>query len=292
MADSQIASPINKNNWIPNLSGRIDPIVEQAIRYLYNAIYHLRDTGDISPAAKQVITTIAAGATPTAAVVAHIATQLSAGGSSPINVTGLPGVLPTPQTSSGPPTVTALPAASDPLSFIGSLVIFGGIEYQYRSTPSGNAWVRTVSVGASLNGDLATFRTVYPPADYPAGTSIRLTEGPSFIVQTVTGVNHWFYLSGYQADVIANIPTASLVADDVGYTFSATDYVQQYQWDGTQFHFQTNSGSAYVQFFNGTAPSYGLWGAANGSNYNTSQDDGTVLSMTSSASGAGYYWRR
>ena len=281
-----------KTNWIPNLSGRTDPIVEQAIRYLFQAIYHLRDTDELSASKKKAIEAIAAAAIPTNTVIDHIAKQLSSGGSNPINVTGLPGVLPTPQTSSGPPTVDVLPGPSDALSFIGSLVIYQGIEYQYRSTPSGNSWVRTVSVGASLSGALATFRTAFPAADYPPGTSIRLDEGPSFIIQDVAGTHHWFFYSGYQGDVLANIPTASLGTDDTGYTFSATDYIQQYVWDGTQFHFGPSSGSGYTQFFQNPPPTYGLWGLADGSNYNTSQDDGTIVSQASPALGAGYYYRR
>lgn len=30
-------------NWIPSLTGRVDPVVEQAIRYLFEAAYSLRD---------------------------------------------------------------------------------------------------------------------------------------------------------------------------------------------------------------------------------------------------------
>jgi hypothetical protein len=281
------------SNWIPNLAGRTDPIVEQAIRYLFQAVYHLRDTGELSSAAKKTITNLAAGVPPTATVIEHIATQLSAGGSNPINVTGLPGTLPTPQTSSGPPIVTSLPGPADPLSFIGSLVIYQGIEYQYRAIPGGgNGWVVTVSVGAALSGALATFRTDFPAANYPPGTSIRLTEGPSFIIQDVLGVHHWLYYSGYQGDLLANIPTASLVLDDAGYEFSATDYIQQYVWNGTQFHFGPSSGSGYTQFFQNPPPTYGLWGVANGSNYLTSQDDGTIVSQASPTLPAGNYYRR
>lgn len=277
-------------NWIPSLTGRIDPVVEQAIRYLFEAIYHLRDTGDLSAAAKAHITKIAADATPTAKVIKHIASSLSSGGSDPLDVTGLPGTLPTPQTSSGPPTVTSLPGPTDPLTFVGSLVIYQGIEYQYRSSPT-LGWVVSVSVGAALNGDLATFRATYPPANYPPGTTIKLAEGPSFIVQDVAGTHHWYYYSGYQGDVLANIP-GTLVADDAGYTFSSTDYIQQYTWNGTVWHFATQSGSGYTQFFQNPPPTYGLWGLADGTSYNTSQDDGTILSQASPSLPAGNYYRR
>lgn len=42
MPDTQTA------NWIPNLTGRVDPAVEQAIRYLFGAVYHLRDRSGIA----------------------------------------------------------------------------------------------------------------------------------------------------------------------------------------------------------------------------------------------------
>lgn len=281
-----------KTNWIPNLSGRTDPIVEQAIRYLFRAIYHLRDTGDLSAAAKKNITDLAAAAIPTKTVIDHIAAQLSSGGSNPLNVTGLPGVLPNPQLS-GPPIVTALPGPGDPLSQPGNLVIYKGIEYQFRALPGGGySWVVTVSVGASLNGALTTFRANFPAANYPPGTTIKLAEGPSFIIQDVTGTHHWFYYSGYQADLLANIPTASLVLDDAGYEFSATDYVQQYAWSGTVFHFAPASGSGQVQFFPSPPPTYGLWGLSNGSTYSVSQDDGTTAPVTTTVLPAGYYIRR
>lgn len=293
-----MGAPQNDNStkpktWIPSLTGRVDPIVEQAILYLFQAIYHLRDTGNLSDAAKQTITALAAATPPTAAVVSHIATQLSSGGSNPLNVTGLPGVLPAPQTSSGAPTVTDLPGPADPLSFVGSTIIYQGVEYQYRVLPGGGTgWVVSVSVGASLNGALATFRTAFPAANYPPGTGIKLAEGPSFIVQDVTGVHHWFYQSGYQADILANIPTASLVLDDAGYQFSATDYAQQYVWDGTQFHFGPSSGSGFTQFFPSPPPTFGLWGLSDGSTYAVSQDDGTTAPVATTVLPAGYYMRR
>jgi len=33
----------DNRDWIPNLAGRVDPQVEIAIRYLYQALYALRD---------------------------------------------------------------------------------------------------------------------------------------------------------------------------------------------------------------------------------------------------------
>ena len=34
---------LTKRKWIPNLTGRVDSIVEQAIRFLFEAVYDLRD---------------------------------------------------------------------------------------------------------------------------------------------------------------------------------------------------------------------------------------------------------
>jgi hypothetical protein len=292
MARSKVDAKSNK--WFPDLSGRVDPVTHEAIRYLFQAVYSLRDGSGFGPDAKKVLTSIVQPLTINQ-ILDKAQVALSGGGTHPIDITGSPGVSGQPQPSAVP-VVTALPPIGDPLTYIGSRVIFGGVEYNYRPGPDGNPiWVISVNIGAMLDGGpLATFRTSFPAANYPPGTGLRITEGVIYIVASILGVNHWIYQSGYMADVIANIPTATLVADDNGFTFSATDYVQQYQWDGAglQFHFQTNSGSAYVRFFGAVAPTYGLWGLADGTVYATSQDDGTVMNMTSPSSGAGFYWRR
>ena len=141
-------------------------------------------------------------------------------------------------------------------------MIFQGIEYVFRLAPGGGGvWAVSVSVGVALTGPYATFRADFPAANYPIGTAFQTNEGVGFIVASILGVNHWIYQSGYQADVLANIPL-TLVLDDAGYTFSATDYVQQYTWNGTVWHFQSNSGSGYTQFFSNPPPTYGLWGVA------------------------------
>lgn len=274
------STPTKSNKWIPNLSGRVDPQTDEAIRYLFQAVYSLRDGTGFGPDAKKVLTSIVQPLTINQ-ILDKAQVALSGGGSHPIDITGSPGVTGQPQPSSIP-TVIVLPPLGDPLSYIGSTVIFQGIEYQYRNIPGGGQdWVRSVSVGAALNSDLANFRTDFPAANYPPGTSCRLAEGVTFIVQDVGGTHHWFYYSGYQADLLVNIPTASLTVDDAGYTFSATDYIQQYQWAGTQFHFQTNSGSGYLQLFPPTSPpTYGLWGLCDGSTYDISQDDGTTAPFT------------
>lgn len=84
-------------NWIPNLTGRVDSVVEQAIQYLFRAVYSLRD-GE-------------AGPSPVA----------SKGGVT--NVNNLPGLLSQPQKGMAVP-VSYKPTPQDILSRPGSIILY------------------------------------------------------------------------------------------------------------------------------------------------------------------------
>ena len=279
--NAPILRGINPNsNWIPNLTDRVDPVVEQAIRYLFKAVYHLRDEASLNPVARKAVADLSKAVALSPTVIQNVNKQLSSGGSHPINVTGLPGVLPTPQPS-GPPTVTTLPGPNDPLSQIGNTVIFNGVDYTYTAnpTPGGPAfWKQNTSLGQIIN-DTAANMVNYPASSYALGVQYFQTDTLiTYMNQDVGGTKTWLYFNGTQSDVLANIP-GTLGLNDTGYLFNGTDYQHVWRWDGTAWHFNVGGSGTTTITQNGLPPFGGVWHACDGTTVNVSQDDGTVLGV-------------
>lgn len=269
-------SPQRKDRWYPNLSNRIDPVTDQAIRYLFDAIYALQDGSGLGDGAKKIITDIAG---PTLSL-SLVNKALSAGGSHPLNVTGLPGILPQPQPSATP-VVTALPT-SGPLVFLGSQVIFNGLPYHYlQLTPGSPPFWSLQTAISTLITDTHANRVNYPAGNYPAGTQYYETDRAiTYIVQDILGVLTWVYYNGIMLDVLANIPTLGI--NDSGFNFHASDFAHIWAWDGTAWHFTPgNSSNYYATTATGFAPVGGVWGKADGSTYTVSIDDATTISVVS-----------
>lgn len=281
------ALPANKNNdnWIPNLTGRVDPIAEQAIDYLFRAVYMLRSGVGIST---QAITKITEAALPaiTASVIPATNIALAAGGSNPLSIQNLPGISSSPQPASIT-VVTALPMPGDPLSTLGSTVSFQGVQYTYTVLPilgSTPFWQLSAALGTTYNGTHALRLANFDPKNSPIGVSFYETDrGATYQVQSVAGSHAWVYVSGVMNDLIANIPS-DLGLNDVGFLFNATDFQHQYSWNGTVWHFaSSDSGSDfYLTSGNPAGPNGGLWGKADGTTYSVAQDDSTVASVVSS----------
>lgn len=114
-----------ERNWIPNLTGRVDPIVEQAIKYLFEAIYHLRDNQNLpAPAGQKSGTT---------------------------SVNGLPGVLAQPQKGMATP-YTNKPLQHDIVSIGGGLILYLPTSSVYCYDPSTNPgkFKLVAALGAAL----------------------------------------------------------------------------------------------------------------------------------------------
>ncbi len=280
-----ITPPVKNNDWIPNLTGRVDPIVEQAIQYLFKAVYLLRSGKGLSSQAITKITQLALPAI-TAAVIPAANTALSAGGSNPLSIQSLPGTSSTPQPAALT-VVTSLPGPTDPLSVIGSTVIYQGVQWTYTLLPGVSStpfWFRSSALGTSLQGTHADRLAKFPATSYPPGTSFYETDRTvTYQVQVVGGVNVWLFLTGVMRDVLANIPTG-LGANDTTFWFKATDYMHDYNWNGSAWHFNpADPGSDfYTTTLNPAGPNGGLWGQANGSVYAVAQDNGTTANVTSS----------
>lgn len=112
-----------KHNWIPNLTGRIDSVVEQAIRYLYEAVYALRD-GKAGPTAP--------------------------GGAKAIeNVNNLPGLLSQPQKGMAT-SVNYKPGIHDILSQSGSIILYQPTNSVYVYDPSTKTFRLLGALSANL----------------------------------------------------------------------------------------------------------------------------------------------
>lgn len=273
---------LKETDWIPNLSGRLDPQSEQAVQYLFRAVYSLRNgTGINAAGIKRIVgggaTQILNFTTPAAAK------NLAAGGSNPLTIQNLPGVSSSPQPAALTP-VTSLPPSGDPLSVVGSTVIYQGVQWTYTLLPGVSAspfWLRSSALSTTLQGTHAE-RVATSPDLYPIGTQWYETDTTITYQIQNTGSNIWLYINGVFRDVLANIPTG-LGADDAQYWFKATDYLHDYNWDGAAWHFASaDSGSDFQTFtLNPTGPNGGLWGKCDGSTYNVAQDDGTIAAVVS-----------
>lgn len=272
----------SKDRWYPNLSSRIDPITDQAIMYLFDAIYSLQDGTGFGVGAKQVINQVASPLQ-LGQIVQHVSQALSAGGSAPLNVTGLPGVLPQPQPTATP-VVTVLPTTG-PLVFIGSQVLFNGLPYTYTVNPTAGGpafWKLQVATAAPIY-DTHANRVNYPAANYPLGTTYFEIDrtNVTYVIQDVAGTNTWMFYNGVMVDVLANIPT--LGVNDVNFQFQATDFDHIWTWNGTAWNFAPGNSSDYYAITDtGSAPVGGVWGKADGSTYTVSLNDATTYSKVSS----------
>ena len=122
-----VPSGDKKQNWIPTLTGRVDPVVEQAIRYLFEAVYHLRDGEPV-------------GTSPG-----------TPGATSVINVNGLPGLLSQPQKGLAAPYAYK-PTSHDIVSIGGGLILYLPTSSVYCYDPSTNPGVfkLVAALGAPL----------------------------------------------------------------------------------------------------------------------------------------------
>lgn len=119
------SSPQNKDqNWIPNLAGVVPVSVDQAIRYLFQAVYSLRD-GKAGPG---VPGTSKAGVP---------------------NVNGYPGLLSQPQKGMAVP-VNYKPGVHDILSQPGTIILYTPTSSVYVYDPATKTFRLLGALGADL----------------------------------------------------------------------------------------------------------------------------------------------
>lgn len=222
--------------------------------------------------------------TSAAAIQNQIATGLPV--TAPVATGGLPQA-PGQNTLFGVVTVSALPGPTDPLTTSGNTVLYDGIQYVYSQRQGSTAaqWVALANQGTEVY-DTRANRANYDATKLPLGTTYNETDTTLiYTVQLVGGVNAWLFYSGIWARTQAQVPGvgAALGALDNDLQIRTTDTAHTYLWTGAVFHF-ADGGSGSYSLTNGGYPFGGtaaMWGIANGSTYNVSQDDGTTLAVVS-----------
>ena len=135
-------TPTDKKNanWVPSLTGRVDPVVEQAIRHLYNNVYKLRDhvskvtAPDAMADALKLPKPSLANPKPVA---------------SPPDLNGHPGLLAEPQKGMAT-VVQAPPSSTDILSRAGSIITYNGSIYVYDASTNPGKFRLLGALGAPI----------------------------------------------------------------------------------------------------------------------------------------------
>jgi hypothetical protein len=178
--------------------------------------------------------------------------EFQPGGEVPFSITGLLGQAAQPQIA-GLPTLTALPIAGV-YNQVNTAVVVNGVLYVY-ARPIGNpsappAWtpVSAVTVIEDTHANRVSLPQ-YAAANYPAGphfgttffweTNSTLTDRQSlYVVQQISGVNKWVFVTGLYRDVIGNIPT-DLGTLDTGFLFRITGQSLTLRWLGTVWSYDS-----------------------------------------------------
>lgn len=218
---------------VPNLSGRVDPIVEATIREMGQQIATL--TSRLASVESTNVPSLAS-----------INKALQIGGSNPLNVTGLVGQLSQPQVAKAQTVSTLPPAQQSNNNQNGTLLIQGGILYVFSTATVPGQWVAVAATGVILEDTHASRVANFPPGSFALGVSFYETDRTVlYINELISGNNTWIYSLGVYSSVIANRPT-DLGVNDVGFIFHATDQGMSYTWNGTVWIYRPELGTMFV----------------------------------------------
>lgn len=187
---------------------------------------------------------------------AAIAAALQIGGSAPLNVSALRGVLAQPQPASAP-DFTSTTLIGDELD--GALFVTDGILYRVDRTTDPPVAIAVAAIAVFLQ---STHAGRPAAADYAFGTVLRETDRNVFYINhDSTGTHVWKYLGGTMVAALASQPS-DLGVNDVGFPFVSTDagLITEYSWDGTAW--QTIGG--YLQDGNFQVTEDILWNSGTG----------------------------
>jgi len=220
--------------------------------------------------------------TPVGRLVATVGNGANGGGGVPLDPgTGVPTEgTPVPP---GTPTVTSLPPPGDPLSVVGTRIIYNGAPYVYVAGLVGpdGYWALDVTGVPTIRDTFANMG-LYTASSYAVGTVFFATDWlVSYAVQNTDIGLEWTYYNGIYEDVIANIP-GILSVKDRNFTFRSSDYLHSWVWNGTVWHFTTGGFPAgYIISVLGPAylPPGAVWHALDGTTQSISQDNGTLASV-------------
>lgn len=220
--------------------------------------------------------------TPTPAAPLPFTNAAGAGGGVANNSSGIPtaGQFVFP----GVTQVAVLPAAADPLSFIGNMVIYRNRPYIFTAGLAGPPGFWKIAVVSSTTiFDTRANRGGYAAAGYPVGTLYYETDTTlSYAVQAPAGVLTWLYYNGVWEDVLANLP-GGLGVNDINLTFRASDYLHSWVWNGSAWHFGAGEQGFYPAgsygIFNPGQVPFGLWHVCDGGTYAVAQDNATTSNV-------------
>ncbi len=216
-------------NWIPNLAGQATDAVDQAVRYLFQALYSLLNRVSVlesKPPATPDINAIKAA--------------LQSSGPSPLNINGLIGQLSQPQIAKAP-NVSPLPGFDNNLAQDGTLTIFEGVLYYYSTATNPGKWIAVGAVGTIIQTTHAG-RASISASSYPIGTLLFETDRTVLYVNRGTfGSSNWVYILGIYYSILSNRP-ADLGINDAGFLFHSTDTQATQRWDGTTWIVQGELG--------------------------------------------------
>lgn len=165
---------------IPSLQGLVPQKVEEHLRVMAQAVNRL---GNQTPDTSLLLTKKEAATLYSPSVVRQ---SLSASGSTPLNISGLPGVVAQPQTTNVP-SVTALPT-SGPLLQDGVLISFNGLLYRFNGSPAPGTWQVQEALSIILTG-LHSLRLTTLTAGYQQGTLFVETDRTStYLCRATTGI--------------------------------------------------------------------------------------------------------
>lgn len=260
-------------SWYPDAKG-----LPPDLRRVVDLIHHLRGRLEKLESARFVTESEASARFGTESVAA----ALEAGGSSPLNVTGLPGKLAEPQ-HAAVPTVSSLPILEDPLSQDGALVNYNDILYRFQADVEPGEWLPQGAVAVLIKDTHANRidPNKYPATKYPLNSVFYESDRRVYYhVVLVNGVKTWVLLPdlGVMRDVLANKPT-DLGANDVGFLFHATDYNHIWRWYGSGWQYAPGDRvSGEIAWFTEN-PGVG-WALCDGSNVTRTKSDATTASVT------------
>lgn len=200
---------------IPNLTNRVDPVVEATIRDLYLRMN--KQEANSSSLLKNL---------PKAPSISDIANALRVSGTNPLNVTGLVGLLSQPQNAKVT-NVTTTPTPGNPIAQNGTLFTINGQLFYWMN---GQA-IAVESTATVLYDTHANRLANYSPGSYVTGTLFWETDRTVLYVDNGTA---WVYATGTYNNILSNRPT-DLISTDAGFEFLVSSYADNilYVWNGT-----------------------------------------------------------
>lgn len=256
---------------LPNLQSHVKPVVEQAIRRLYefaNSVdVRLSEVSARPVALEQDIPTPA-----------QVSADLQASGRAPLNVSGLIGVLSNPQRATIP-EYTALPDSGDPNSQDGVAILLNGQIYRFDQSSEPGQWS---PIGTVLyQGTHADRIASYPATNYSVGTLFfEIDRTVYYIVLDYSGSKKWWFFTGKFRSLLSFLPT-DLGPEDIEFRFYAIDYRHSWRWGSTIWTYDRDNGDRQSGEFATFASDPGIgWALCDGSIVTTSLDDGTTTSFT------------